>query len=208
MQFSVLRSYAATRFRDSTNQVVSDNDWKNYINSVYGNVLITMPYAPWNQASSDLTINAGSRSVALPTDVFRVTSVWDKTDQYPMVPLEGRNQVYNEYPQQIEIGGPQHYRIFNNLLEVYPLPAVNTIFTVEYLVEAADLVNDADVPVFPQQFHDMLVAGAVGMAYRDDGNLQQASSYDNEMMEMLKALQQEAGQPQNDRYAEIVDTNW
>lgn len=206
--FLAIRTYAALRFRDPTNVIVQDTDWKSYVNSVYGNVLIKMPYAPWNEGSSTVVVTAGSRSVTLPTDVWRVSAVYDQTDQFPMVALEGRQQVFQEYPQQTEVGQPMHYRIFDNKLEVYPLPQVDTTFLIEYFVQPADMVGDGDIPVFPSQYHDMLVVGAVAMAYRDDGNTQQAQVYDAEYNDMLKALMIEAGQPRQDRYYEIVDTNW
>lgn len=206
MQFSVIRTYAASRFRDVGLVVVADADWKNYVNSVYGNVLMTLPYAPWNEQSTTLTFAPSTRSMALPTDAWRVTAVWDQTNQFPLVPLEGRMQVFNEYPQQTEIGMAMHYRVFDNLLEVYPLPQSSTIYVVEYFKMPADMAADADLPVFPEQYHDMLVAGAVAMAYRDDGNAQAASGYEAEYQSMLKALQLEMGQPRQDRFYEITDT--
>lgn len=206
MQFSAIRTYCATRFRDTANVIVSDADWKNYVNSVYGNVLITMPYAPWNEASGTLVVPASTRSVALPLDGWRVTAVYDQTDAYPMIPIEGRDMIFSEYPTQIEVGQPMHYRIFNNLLEVYPLPQADTTFLVEYAHLPADLVADTDLPVFPEPYHDMLVTGAVGMAYRDDGNDGMASAYEKEYGDMLQSLKFEAGQPRQSRYYQPTDT--
>jgi hypothetical protein len=208
MQFSVIRQYAATRFRDPTNVIVSDADWKNYVNTSYGDTNMRLPYAPWNELSATITINAGVRSGPLPTDVNRVTAVWNSTDQFPMVPLEGRMQVFNEYPQQIETGQSMHYRIFGNALYVYPLPQANTSFTVEYLKAPADLLNDADIPAFPETYHDILVSGAVALAYRDDGNIPMAQEYDKEAEDMVRALIQESMQPRQDRYYEITDQVW
>jgi hypothetical protein len=208
MQFSVIRSYAATRFRDPSNAIVLDTDWKNYVNTAYGDVLMRMPWAPWNEGSASLVIGASTRSVALPTDVDKVLAVWNSTDQFPMVPLEGRMQTYNEYPQQTEIGQPMHYRIFGESLLVYPLPQVSTTFVVEYVVMPADMVNDTDVPAFPTQWHDVLVSGAVALAYRDDGNIAMAQEYDKEAEDMIKALIQDSMQPRQDRYYEIVDFIW
>lgn len=208
MQFSVIRTYAAARFRDPTNVIVSDADWKNYVNTAYGDVLMRFPYAPWNEASTTVTVNAGSRSATLPVNVFQVTAVYDQTNGFPMVPMEGRAQVFNEYPQQTETGQAMHYRIFGNTLQVYPLPQTNTTYVVEYLVQPAELVNDTDLPAFPEIWHDILVSGAVALAYRDDGNPAMADKYEVEAEDMTKALIQWMAQPRQDRYYEIVDTNW
>lgn len=206
MQFSVIRTYCATRFRDTSNQIVSDNDWKLYVNTAYGDALIAMPFFPWNEASTTLQILANARSVNLPTDVWKVTAVYDSTDQFPMVPLEGRDQVYNEYPQQTEVGQPMHYRIFGGQLQVYPLPQSNTNFIVEYSVQPADLVADADIPAFPSQWHDILVSGAVALAYRDDGNPQMAEQYEKEANDMTMKLINDVMQPRQGRFYEPIDT--
>jgi hypothetical protein len=208
MQFSAIRTYCATRFRDTGNVIVTDAQWKDYVNTAYGDTLMRMPYAPWNEASTTVTIAASTRSGSLPTNVFKVLAVYDATNGFPMVPLEGRAQVFNEYPQQTEVGQAMHYRIFGGSLYVYPLPQSSTSYTVEYLVMPADLSADGDVPAFPEVWHDILVSGAVALAYRDDGNIAMAQEYEKEAAAMMAALIQDAMQPRQDRYYEIVDTNW
>lgn len=205
MQFSVIRTYCAMRFRDQGFAIVSDTDWKSYVNSAYGNLLTFTPHAAWNEFSATVSINAGVRSGSLPQDGWRVSAVWNATDGYPMTPLEGRDQVFEEYPLQNETGAPQHFRIFSNSLYVYPLAIVNTSFTVEYAKQSGDLVNDIDVPILPEAYHDLIVSGAVELAYRDDGNLQMASQYQAEYQDGLMALKTEAGQPRQPRFYEIVD---
>jgi hypothetical protein len=213
VQFSVIRTYCATRFRDPGFVIVADADWKNYVNDVYHEMLTQTDFYPWNEQSTTLTIagNTGTtypltRSVPLPTDVWQVTAIWDITDQFPMIPLEGRAQVYQEYPQQIELGQPMHYRIFNNMIEVYPAPTVTIQYLVEYLQMPADLVNDTDLPIFPAQWHLALAAGAVAKAYKDDGNPNQAQIYDQDYQTQMAALKAWCLQPRQDRYYEPVDT--
>lgn len=205
MQFSAIRTYCALRFRDTANTIVTDTDWKSYVNSAYSNLLSMMPNAAWNEFSGTVTIAANGRSGSLPSEGWRVMAVYDATDGWPLVPLEGRDQVYDEYPQQTETGPPQHYRIFNNTVMVYPLPTVSTALTVEYAKLSGDLVADGDIPVVPAAYHDLIVAGAVEMAYRDDGNLQMATQYQAEFDQGAQILKTEAGQPRQSRFYEIVD---
>lgn len=208
MQFSDIRSYAAFRFRDVGNTVVTDAQWKLLVNTAYGDVLQALPFFPWNEAVTTLTYNANVRSVALPTDAWQVLSVFDTTDIWPMVELEGREQYLNLYPLQTEVGSPIHYRLFNNTIQIYPLPQGTTVLTVEYVAMPADLSADSDVPVIPSQWHDLLVVGAVAKAYRDDGNSEQASAYEAEFGDMLQTLKTNLSQPRNPRYAEMVDPGW
>lgn len=208
-----MRTYAASRFRDTGNVVVLDTDWKNYINDAYHLMLSAVPLWPWNEATTTLTVPGNSslvyplnRSVALSLDTWQVLAVWDITNQFPLVPLEGRDQVYSEYPQQLEVGQAMHYRVFNNLLEVYPAPQVATQYLVETIVKPGDLVADSDLPVFPAQYHTDLVAGAVSLAYEDDGDAAQAALYRAKFNNGITSLKNDMGQPRQSRFYEPVDT--
>jgi hypothetical protein len=205
MQFSAIRTYAASRFRDPALVVVADADWKNYVNDTYQDMLSRCTWFPWNEASASLSFGIGVRSVALPLDAWQVLSVWDATDFLPLVPLEGRVTPYQLYPQQNETGQPQHYRVFNNKLQVYPLPTATTSLTVEYVVRPADMVADADLPVFPSIYHGALAAGAVMLAYKDDGNLQMSGAYQQEYEDQIKRMLVDLMQPRTERYYEPVD---
>lgn len=208
MQFSVIRTYCATRFRDTNNVVVADADWKNYVNTAYHDVLAHCTFFPWSETSSVVQIAANTRGVALPLDVWQIEAAWDQDNQFPLVALEGRQQVYMEYPQQTEVGQAMHYHVFNNQFNVYPMPAQLTNYKLEYIQRPADLNADADLPVFPVQYHDMLVDGAVALAYVDDGNLQQAQVYQTRFEQRRQQLVNDLMQPRQDRYYEIVDTHF
>lgn len=205
MQFSDIRTYAALRFRDTGLVIVSDTDWKSYVNDVYDDMLTRCTWFPWNEASSTLTVTAASRSVNLPTDVWQILAVWDTVNFLPLTPLEGRVQVYQLYPQQTEIGVAQNYRVFDNKLEVYPLPQNDTPYIVEYVKRPAALAADSDVPVFPAQYHGTIAAGAVAMAYRDDGNLQMAGAFDQEYEDEVKRMLVDLMQPRQERYYQPTD---
>lgn len=213
MQFSVMRTYAASRFRDVGLQVVVDADWKNYVNDAYHQMLVSVPLFPWNELSTSLTVPGNvslvyplNRSVSLPLDCWSVLAVWDITDQFPLVPLEGRDQVYNEYPQQIEVGQAMHYRIFNNTLQVYPAPQVATTYLVEYIAKPVDLAADSDVPIVPLAYHTDIVAGAVALAYEDDGDSSQAALYRAKFDLGIQRLTADINQARQSRYYEPVDT--
>lgn len=205
MQFSALRTFAATRFRDTGLVIVDDAAWKNYVNDAYQDMLSRCTWFPWNEAKSTLSYTPSLREQALPLDAWQVLAVWDSTNFMPLVPLEGRIQVYQLYPQQTEIGLAQHYRIFNNKLQLYPLPQATTAIVVEYVQRPADLVADGDLPVFPSIYHGAIVAGAVSLAYRDDGNLQMAGAFQSEYEDEVKRFTTDMMQPRNERYYQPVD---
>src|SRR5579885_49696 len=210
--FVQLRTRCATRFRDPSNIVVSDSEWGSYINEAYRQVNSDQALWPWKEGQTTLSYPAytGSTSGAsqpLPADVWEVMAVWDQTNQMPIIPLEGRGQYLNEYPQQTEVGFAMHYRVFNNNLFLYPQPESPVTVRIDYRSVIADLVNDSDVPVFPAQYHSMLVEWALAHAYLDDGNDDQYNAhsavFNDRLDQMRRAL---LGEPHQDRYYEIVDT--
>lgn len=205
MQFSAIRTYSALRFRDAANVVVADTDWKTYVNDAYQDMLSRCTWFPWNEGSSTITVNSGVRSAVLPLDVWQILSVWDSVNFMPLVPLEGRDEVYQIYPTQTEIGVPQHYRMFGRSLQVFPLPQSNIPYIIEYVQRPADLAADSDLPVFPAMYHSNLVSKAVALAYRDDGNLQMAGAYEEEYESSVKLMVVDLMQPRNGRYYEPTD---
>jgi len=138
----------ASRFQDTNRDTYADTDWLGYLNDAYRDVLAASPLWPFLKFTvTTLTIPAETRGVTLPTNCFRVTSVYNNEDQYPMRALEGDTQHVRHYPDQTLDGIPSRYRIFNNELQVWPLPDVQRTFTVDYIVAPDDLASDAPLVV-------------------------------------------------------------
>ncbi|HXU06669.1 MAG TPA: hypothetical protein VN903_37190 [Polyangia bacterium] len=207
MQFSVIRTRCAVRFKDPANNVVTDAQWKDYVNQRYANVLGNFLTAPWtNTITTSLVATAETRAVTLPVDAWHVQSVYNSTALVKMEPLEGTTEHLRYWPDLTEDGTPVNYRMRNNTIELYPLPSVQTTLRVEYLANIAQMVNDTDLPVFPANFHQtLLVEGALADAYLDDGNLNQYKTHEGVYQDALKALNVWIGESQTERYYEVTD---
>jgi response regulator RpfG family c-di-GMP phosphodiesterase len=68
----------------------------------------------------------------------------------------------------------------------------------------ADLTA-SDAPVFPAQYHRILVLGALVRAYEDDGALEQAGYYENRFQRMLMGMKGDLLSPRHEGYPPIVD---
>lgn len=206
MDVATMTTRLKTRFRDTAGSVVSDPAWLGYLNDAYADVNGTLPWWPWMEShSTDLSIAASGTSVALPANASRVTNVWNKTEQVQMVPLEGRSTYRNLYPFADEVGTPTHYRIFGATLEVFPLPTATTLFRVDYFAPPAELVTAE--PVFPSQYHRILIEGAMARAYEDDGNPEQAGIHHEHYNAILAGMVLDLGSgDRQDRYPGITDT--
>jgi hypothetical protein len=209
MQFSVIRTRCSVRFQDASHAIILDATWKDYVNARYRQVIASAPDWPSKELrSSALSIAAGVRSVDLPTDGWRVISVWDSTNQVKLDALDGTSSAVAVWPSGDETGQSTHYRVFSNAIQVYPLPEAAINLRVEYEGKPADLSADSDVPWFPAQYHDLLVEGALADAYNDDGNLNQAKIHEDRYMTILAQLQADLLGPREETYPHIVDDWW
>jgi hypothetical protein len=126
-----------------------------------------------------------------------------------MSQIDGATNHIKAFPEQNESGVPELYRIYAGRIEVYPLPETNTVLHIEYPAPPALLANATDEPVFPEQYHSMLIEGALARAYVDDGNAAQAEIHLGQFASMLEAMRFDLlGAGRHDRYPTIVDTWW
>lgn len=271
------------RYSDQNQDIVDNDGWLGYLNDAYRDVISASPLWPFNtQPNGELILTAGSRSVDLPPNTFRIAAVYNDTNQWPMAPIEGRTQQIVRYPDQTITGPPRRYRIINNQMQVWPLPEIDTTFVVDYFSAPPDLgsmvlttsafagdvagdhtlsgidlsdtivavtaVDDSthaatdltaefaitapdtvsnfagtdttgahvvvtynhqgagnDTPVFPAQWHNILVQGALAYAYTDDANPTQAAVYQAKFDGMLIKMIADLLSGQQDRNTEIVD---
>jgi hypothetical protein len=62
---------------------------------------------------------------------------------------------------------------------------------VRYIKNAPDLDADADEPLLPDDYHYLIVDGAVGMAYRDSDNYDASQAVDAEFNLGIQEMQDE-----------------
>lgn len=181
MQRSDLVTMAADRLRDPNHDVFSADYLCRALNEGMSRVVGASPWWPFlevrEEAANEL-VSAGTNSFTLPTDAWNVTALFNSTDNLPMREITGDDTPYTLYPERTQSPGtPVYFRIFNDTIEVFPYPASDTQFLVEYEVSPSQLTSDSSVPAFPSEYHGMLVEYAMYLAYTDDGNLQQAQAH-------------------------------
>jgi hypothetical protein len=141
----------------------------------------------------------------LPTDGWRVTSVYNATDGFPLELLHGRSEYRHMFPRPSEnLGVPQFYRLRSNNLEVYPWAQANTTLEVDLFLPPAVLTG-SDEPIWPEQYHRILVDGALELASVDDGNPKQAELYRDAKDRQVSHMMTDLLGPRGESYPEILD---
>lgn len=208
MDRNALTARCATRFRDEDHAVYTESDWVDYVNDAYAEVIAARHDWPFLESRNEsLSVTAGTGFVALPTDGWRVTAVYNATNDFPLEQLDGRADYRHWFPNPDQnLGVPELYRLRSNNLEVYPWPAATTTLHVDLYLPPALLVNSTDEPIFPEQYHRILVARALSEAHRDDGNLDMAGQYEQQYGILLGNMGDDLLSTRGERYPEVRDT--
>lgn len=208
MLASAIRDAAEARFSDSTNVIYTAAEWLEYINDRYQEVWGASPFWPFKRSHATVSITSGSRaSSALSNGVWRVESVLDSTNNNRLKPLRGRALLASIDPSEDSAGPPQFYNLFGNKIEVWPTPDTTVSLKVDVLLQGTDLAA-GDSPAFPEQYHRMLVDGALAMAYADDGNAAMAKMYEDKFVKKLEQMKGDLLDTQEEGSHVIVDDFW
>lgn len=207
MDRTALETRCRTRFRDPDQAVVTNTEWDDFLNDAYRDVIAASPLWPFlEQRNSAFSATAATRTTSLPTDCYRVLAVYNQTDHIVLNQIDGRDMAFRLYPNQDETGPPIHFRIRGQHIEWYPLPEVTTTVVLDYIATPALLAAGGDEPVFPEQYHNILVEGALARAYEDDGNLEQSAVHQGRFETILAGMMADLLNDRSPYSHTIIDT--
>lgn len=208
MNLTDMQARCSFRYRDTGNNLVTNTEWTNYLNDTYMDVAAADPNWPFLEGqTTSLALATGTGTISLPTNVWRVTSVYNATDKWPLAPLHGRSEYRHWFPDPTaHLGSPTYYRLRGNTLEVFPYPDRATTLHADTLGPPALLAAGSDVPVFPEPYHRVLVLGALSKAYEDDLQERWAVHYQTRYERLLQEMRAGLLSPRTEAYARINDT--
>jgi hypothetical protein len=195
------------RYRDTTNRIVLAAEWVTYVDDAFMDVVGSSPFWPFLETQdSSLSITAGTGTATLPTNMTKVTSVYNETDKIPLQPIPGRAEFRHYFPDTDGRGMPLWYRLRNTTIEVYPYPAVTTDLILEGPVSPAVLASGSASPPWPVQYHQIIVLGALSKVYEDDHDDQRAASYQARFDRMLANMKEDLLNVRTESYPPVIDT--
>lgn len=206
--FADLKTQLAARFRDPSNNVISAAQWGEYINQAYRKANGTTPLWPWLQTSEQtINVTANTRATALPTDTVQVNWVYNTTNNYRLTPIDGHGAQWDNGVLRTETGNVKQYRIRGSNIEVFPLANGATVLVAECVTFPGSLTG-TDEPAWPEPFHELLLEGALALAYQDDGNLPWHDRHWEKFLAGVKEMEQTLLAFRTEAYPLIVDTFW
>ena len=118
-------------------------------------------------------------------DLRTVLSVFDTAQGTRKIEYADERDLRDAYGDISVTGSPHHYYVDAGVIRTYP---VGGTLSVRYVKTPAALALDADEPVFPDQWHEIVVLGAVRRAYQDSDDFQAAEAVRQEWAFQLEIM--------------------
>lgn len=155
------------------------------------------------------TVNtvAGTESYTLTeTDNKKLISVRISTTGYRKrlypVQYDDFRDIHPSVDTSTERGTPGYYytvgRSSTNQMNIKLYPVPDQVYTVEYdyYKVPTDMGDDADVPVIPNAYQDLLIDYVLWKSYQHERDLATAAAYRDQFMQGLREMASDYGQPE------------
>lgn len=113
----------------------------------------------FSEGEAQITCTANTRAATgVPADLSVPLMVHDDERDYPL-------DYHDERQKTLLLkatGHPEYYSMWKGELRFYPLPIATRSYTLRYYRSWSDLVDDTDVPILPETYHDLLINYGAG----------------------------------------------
>ena len=207
-----------TRFKDTTNRVVTEAEWVAYIAQAWDEMVAIAPDLPFlrTQDQFNVTFLAGDNEISLDGVLapapFRLTGVYNATDASPMTPLPNDALAWELFPPSTPRGAPTHFQFISRYgaptLLVYPTPSRATDVYIAYIEETESLhgISTGYKPPIPDQYLALMMHGALARAYEDDHQWDAASVHHGHFARIAERMRIDMLLPNTPGYPGIRDT--
>lgn len=224
MNLCTLVTKSASRWHDPNFNVITTDQWCDYLNEAMGILSQETPFWPWHESAPQaINITPSQGSYDLPTDSYTVNWAYNVTCDTKMYPDEGRGSQWHASRQQIDTTGiPTTYKVRgapgtgegattggHGCIDFYPLPDSNYCIDVEVVAfnPQLDAVTNC-IPPFPTTFHHILIDGALALASQDDDDLAGYAARMVLFCNGIRNLEWNLLHARNETNAPVRDTFW
>jgi hypothetical protein len=212
VQLSDVKTRVKRQFGDDAGIQIQDADIVRWVNDAQRE--IANQNDDLLQQTSQTLVVASQGSYNLPSDYRLLRQV-----KYNGLHLKGMSlQDFNEYidglqdPANYSQGNPLVYNVWQAQLNVFPVPSVAsatsngspTYFTIYYLRNPVDVVNDTDTLEFPNGYHNHIVEYCLRMAYELDENWGASQQLSQRFQQGINGLKERDNWPVRDEYPRIT----
>lgn len=176
---------------------------KEFINRAYQKMANSFQFYELDGTDESITTVDGTASYNTPSGVrsIRVIKITGDTE-YEVIA-----QTMAWYERQDTTsdnkGLPEHYIRYGSKIFFWPTPDDAYEVRIRYLKDTTELSADADVPVFPEEWHELLFLSAASSACFQFGMAQRGMELKNEFLGAVTALQEETTMDSRHRIGQV-----
>jgi hypothetical protein len=194
-QLSTVTTKVQQRIKDTG---YSTAEIANYLNDTQNDVFNEYPTLKFMKTSQNYTVTAGVADItngsALPTDFSTAIDLINTTaGQEQVIPYMESDQIDLLYPDAEDTtrnpaGVPLYWYLDGVTPKLFPTPAAAYTLKLRYYKKPTELTGDADVPVIPSEFEELLVEGASFRVLQVKDNYDQAAIHENRYLDLRQQL--------------------
>lgn len=174
-----------------------------FINDGYLNIFRRVQFYA-GESTQDFSTSNGVATYPWPTNSARIRFVWDTTRQVRLLPVSLREMDNSGLPGT---GPPQYYALEGSNFHIWPTP--DGIYNLEtrFWLMPQPLVNDADVPVFPADYHNLLVRYTTAECYKSEDDFGTAAQWEADFEKDLARFMADQKFPDSET-PDVVKSFW
>lgn len=178
---------AGRRFGDSSNVMISNQDWYDFINDAVFRIVREV-----GALEATSTAAANTFPLNFPADFVRVIDVKYGTDPLAMIQaedLEAKQVDISDNPD-----APYFYYLENFKIKLYPVPPVGdtTTVTTNYVKMPTNVVSTGDSIGIPTMYHEDIVTWCVARCHERNENWSAMDRFEKEFFDSTGARMEDA----------------
>lgn len=190
MNLAAMRNEVLNTGFDSTVYGARITQW---LNDAQGSVARQVDFYG-DEATQVIPTVAGTVSYAWPADMGRVRTLFN-----PAVNSELRRVSLRDIDRSpVATGQPQYFAVDGATTHLYPTPDGVYSLSLRYWRLPPALVNDTDTPIFPPDYHDMLISYALWKCYERDDDAELAAYHEASFKKQLAEFSTDVKFPVSD----------
>lgn len=188
MQFSEMYGELETHLGSNARLTASSSaKSKEFINRMYLQLARSYRFYELDLTDTSKSTVAGTATVAVPTGTREIISIRDTTNKIKLIKRD--IEWYEGQDQSSDAQGvPEFYLRYGSNIVLWPTPDGAYALQIRYLKLPDELSDDADVPVYPEDWHEVIVLLATSRAAYWLGLDTKAMNYKSEALGLISAL--------------------
>jgi len=167
----VLKGRLRRQIGNPSTEDVSDGALREHFNVAYRDLVNKYRFHLGRKICRFDTVDGVTR-YTLWDDVAAILRVRNNTTERKLIKLDHRRryELTGITGPELQKGAPTHYIRYRDWIEVLPIPDGVYEIEVFFKMQIADLVDDVDVPVIPESWHQGIVRLARMIYYEEEGD--------------------------------------